>query len=476
MEKSGLCLILAFIFNLMPAQEPVRKPEISFKEIGKIKPLKAKDIKSSYLGVGCEVLDRDYTCYDCYKEYLGNLGVKHARFQSGWAKTEKQKGIYDFAWIDNVIDDCISRGIEPWIDIIYGNPIYPGGGDIQIGTYMPHGEIALKAWDDYVYNLVNHFKKRVYKWEVWNESNNLRGELAGPDIYGDLYIRTAEIIRKIQPEGKTIALAISDADFNYVEAFFDHLKLKNKVHLVDIVSLHGYPSNPDAVADKLQRMRNIVDKYNKKITFLQGESGAPSTSGTSGAMGKVNFSELIQTKWDLRRSFAHFGRGIPHSQFAISDMKYPKGMNTKGLLKMNEDKTIAYPKQSYFAYQNLTSLFDSSVVSSVDISCDIDTKEAYEIFSFYDEKVNTPVIAYYYSGKVPDNEVKVKNELLRIKEEAYRSAVLVDIRTGIIYEVPATSLKVDDNGIEMTLPIYDSPLIVCDKSFLKKRKIFQVFK
>ena len=450
------------------AQEPIRKSEIDFRQIGKIRPRTAAEIKASYLGVGCEVLGRGYAYYEGYKKYLGNLGVKHARFQSCWAKTEKEKEYYDFTWLDPIINDCISRGIQPWINISYGNPIYPGGGDIQIGTDMPHSETALKAWDAYVYNLVNHFKSRVFEWEVWNEANNLRGLHAGPEIYGDLFIRTAEIIREIQPEAKIIALAIGFYAIDYVRAFFDHLQSKGKVHLVDVVSMHGYPMNPDD--DRLDKLIHLVKQYDDRITFLQGEAGAPSQK-TIWSMAKTNFSELIQAKWNLRRSLLHIGRGIPYSQFAISDMKYPSGMNTKGLLKMNEDLSIAYPKQSYFAYQNLTSLFDSTIVASTEVNCELKTNSASSFYTFLDKISNKLMVTYWYSGNVPDNEVATKKAKLKINGVILKSPVLVDIRTGLVYQIPKSAIKKDNNVLELKIPIYDSPLLICEKTFLKDRGI-----
>ena len=38
------------------------------------------------------------------------------------------------------------------------------------------------------------------------------------------------------------------------------------------------------------------------------------------------------------------------------------GMNTKGLLKANADKTVAYAKASYHAVQNVCAVFDDDLV------------------------------------------------------------------------------------------------------------------
>lgn len=111
--------------------------DIPFKRIGTIRPVNVNEIKSSNWTLGCEVLDRDYTNYDSYKEYIPALGIKKIRLQGGWAKTEKQKGVYDFAWLDHIIDDAISRGLKIWLQTSYGNPIYEGGGGVDLGGGFP---------------------------------------------------------------------------------------------------------------------------------------------------------------------------------------------------------------------------------------------------------------------------------------------------------------------------------------------------
>lgn len=50
--------------------------------------------------MGCETLDRDYSIFDNYKQYVGETGVGYARLQSGWAKSEPEKGKYNFEWLD----------------------------------------------------------------------------------------------------------------------------------------------------------------------------------------------------------------------------------------------------------------------------------------------------------------------------------------------------------------------------------------
>ena len=93
-------------------------------EVGKIKPISSQETKNTKFGIGLEKLDRNV--FDPSKTYdkVAALGVKYVRIQSGWARTEKEEGVYDFSWIDEIVDNLIARNLEPWICMCYGNGLY----------------------------------------------------------------------------------------------------------------------------------------------------------------------------------------------------------------------------------------------------------------------------------------------------------------------------------------------------------------
>ena len=95
-----------------------------YRKTGKITPVDSLHATDMRFGIGMEKLDRDV--FDPSKAYdqVSGLGVKRVRLQSGWMRTEKEKGKYDFAWLDEVVDNLIKRGIEPWLCMCYGNPLY----------------------------------------------------------------------------------------------------------------------------------------------------------------------------------------------------------------------------------------------------------------------------------------------------------------------------------------------------------------
>ena len=55
---------------------------------------------------------------------LAMIGAKWVRIQSGWERTEQEKGVYDFEWLDSIVDNLLERGLVPWINLVYGNGLY----------------------------------------------------------------------------------------------------------------------------------------------------------------------------------------------------------------------------------------------------------------------------------------------------------------------------------------------------------------
>ena len=72
---------------------------------GKIEPKHSNEVSKSRLGIGFEKLDRDAFNPELAYDRVAELGIKWVRIQSGWAKTEKQRGVYDFDWLDRVVDN-----------------------------------------------------------------------------------------------------------------------------------------------------------------------------------------------------------------------------------------------------------------------------------------------------------------------------------------------------------------------------------
>jgi len=482
------CLIFLFGINAIAQNTD----SYGLTKIGEIKPRNANEIEGSNWLLGCETLDRDFTDYDAYKEYLNPLGIKRLRLQGGWAKTEKVKGQYDWAWLDHIVNDATSRGLEPWIQFSYGNEIYEGGGGINLAAGVPHSEVALAAWDRWVAAMVNRYKDKVINWEIWNEPNfgdNLENTA---EKAAALNIRTIEIVTRIQPEAKVSGLAFGHIDLEYAAEFFKTMHDSGKLELLDNITYHDYVYNPDAHYPKVMEMKKILEQYSTKITLRQGENGAPSIGGPGrGAIGDHDWSELSQAKWDTRRMLGDLGHDIESSVFSIIDMAYNSGpikrLNVKGLLMSDSTKQVIRPKMAYYAVQNIAAVFDNSLERITDVKDSHNSKyipedpnevvfnkstdRSFAVYGYKHQETGQQVFTIWESESMPNNSTEKRLFNFTFANAKFDEPVYVDMITGEVFEIPTEQWsKVGEQFIFRNIPIYDGPILLADKSLIPIKK------
>jgi polysaccharide biosynthesis protein PslG len=472
--KFHLLILVAGATMLLYSTQLSAQNPLSFKELGKIKTLSSNEIETSRWSVGGETLDRDYANYHEYKSYLGPSGAKRVRLQGGWAKCEKVKGVYDFTWLDEIVDDALSQGVSPWIQPSYGNPIYEGGGQAILAGGIPTSEEALKAWDNWVYALLSRYKDKVKEWEVWNEPDISKKMTA--QEFAVFHVRTCEIIKKVQPEARIIALGLAGLGrTEYVTSIMDILKAENKLHFMDVLSYHGYSSRPEQTYPQIQKLREILNEYKPGIEMWQGENGAPSTPvGQSvGALSREDWSELTQAKWVLRRMMGDIGHDVDVvNVFTLADLWYEGGdhlvgYNSKGLLKARPDHSIERPKPSYFAYQHTATLFSEKIDRIKNAVIETNDNNLM-VFAFSKKKTKGSALVFWFADAKPVDEYSAKPVRISASGVKMKKPVLVDLLTGKVYQVPKENMRTKGNKIELTdIPVSDYPLVLVESSWLK---------
>lgn len=470
--------VVALAFGTMGVGQDVTPTAgISLPELGKVAPRAAKETNSKWWSIGGETLDRDFASYQDYKSYLGPLGAKGLRLQTGWAKCEKHSGVYEWAWLDAIIGDAVGQGLKPWLELSYGNKIYPGGGDTGLGGGFPSSPEALAAWDKWVRALVTRYKDKVGEWEVWNEPDLNSAGTAPASAYVELYIRTATIIRGLQPKGRVWALALAHKT-EYADEFLAGMKARGKLGLIDAITFHGYPRNPDDTT-LVDRLRAVVAKHGGPIELRQGETGAPSQYQENFALSKTPWTETTQAKWDLRRLLAHRAKDVPMNLFTISDMHYtqPNGakggsdgvlrMNYKGLLATNPDKSIGHVKAVYPAAQTLFAIFDDSLQRMVEYPCTTTANRGVASTGYRTAR-GAQVVALWLNDEPPVEANAVTPADVTLSGGKFTDPVLVDVRTSTVYALPKKEWAQTSSGATFRrVPLYDSPMLIAERSAVR---------
>ena len=332
------------------------------KPLGTYATRTSREIRDSKWSVGCETLDRDYATFRNYASFVGELGVKRARLFSGWAKTEKEKGVYDFAWLDEQVNGLVAMGVKPWICLSYGNPVYNSGLNLGAGVAGVMGNAEGRAaWLKYCGEVVKRYRGKVTEWEIWNEPFGKQME-----PYSEMLMETAAVIRGVQPDATVMASAVGSYENN--EKVIALLDAKGKTREIDCWHYHPYIPNPDDRKngwwgyDCVDRLKALVTRYNPKARVVQGEVGCPAQLEFGHALCDRPWTEYSQVKWTLRRMLGEAVRGIPYNVFSMVDLQYKDYMlQSFGLLRMNLGKRFVYRRPSFYAVRNVVNLITGRV-------------------------------------------------------------------------------------------------------------------
>ena len=443
---------------------------VDWRPVGTLRPKSVNEISTSRWTLGCEVLDREYANYDSYKEYLAPLGIKRIRLQAGWARTEKEKGLYDFAWLDHIIDDARSRGLEVLLETSYGNPIYAGGGGRSLAGGFPTSDEGLAAWDQWVTTMARRYKDKVGDWAIWNEPS-----VANPNALFDFTIRTARLIKSEIPTAKIGALVLMQSDYAVVGPFLERCKNDNALDLFCGIVYHHYTANPDEPYPAVEKMKAVIRSYSPILKLMQGESGTMSEWGPSGALNKTHWTELTQAKWDARRMLGDLGHDADSAVFTIADFEYRttpwlNGPAPYGLVKAAgaaKGFKILKVKMAYYAVQNVVSVFNDSLGCDENFNAQTTCEKSVSVFGYRFVENGKPLVVFWDDSAAPSNDNTTVKAVFTLQNTVFETPVWVDVITGNAYEIPPENVSVENGTTTFKdVPVCDAPTFITDRNNL----------
>lgn len=464
------------------------------KEIGKIQTKKASEVSSSRLGIGFEKLDRD--AFEPEKAYdkMGDIGVKWVRIQSGWQKTEREKGVYDFEWLDTIVDNILERHMIPWICVCYGNAIYGGMAEEvfgAVGCPPIHTEEQVEAWHNYCVALSKRYVGKVTHFEVWNEPNGQHCWKHGVSAteLGEFTIKTARALREGNPSAYIIGGVVSRINIPYLNEAFK----TGMTDELDAISFHAYHFDDRRIKPAIAALRALINRYKPSLEIIQGESGAQSRPFGHGALRDGAWTPRKQCKHMLRHLITDLGMGVKFtSYFSCMDMmealKGKVGDKASyqdygyfGVLGAEFDEngiaTGEYPKKpSYYTLSYLASIFEGNVtetdlpiLSEVEKAphCGGIPSVSWGEIESYGFRLDNGELAFAYWCPVNHMTTDLESAV------TFNCADLGDVRLvdpldGTVYELPPEIMQRDAfGGMKLSLlPIRDYPLLLIfgDKS------------
>lgn len=441
--------------------------KLDWQKIGTLKPKSVGEIKTSMWSLGCETLDRNLADWDAYKAYLEPLGIRHIRLQGGWGRTEKAKGVYDFAWLDRIVDDAHARGLVVCLETSYGNRLYNPKAALGPGGVLPEGDETLAAWDKWVEAMARRYTaKGVGDWMMYNEPNLVKSNTIEKTTAFN--IRTAQIIKRVNLKARIGGLVSAGASPDFIEGFVHGLKGQGKLGLFEWVIYHHYSANPDATYDRVEKLQELIRKHAPKLRLWQGEAGCASEE-VQFALSGVDWTELSQAKWNARRMLGDLARDIRSSVFTISDLSYHKDFISRyGLLKTDSNNAIIKVKTAYYVTQNVVSVFNDALERVPNAAVTVGCEKKLTTHAFRDKATGMSLITLWDGTGIPSSECTTFKAQLTVRSAKFKEPVWLDLITGNIYEIPAKQVVTDgDATVFKDVFAYDGPTVITDKGLLE---------
>ena len=470
----------------------------------------SSELTDTLMGIGFETLDRDTFRPQDVMKLVGESGVKMARCQSGWWKCERTPGVYDFAWLDEVVDGLAAYGVRTWLSLSFGHPAYtpcpvfdeafaeaakrgekPHSGFIRGYVGEPpiyHGKDAMLAWKRYVQALAQHFKGRVREWEIWNEPDSFdtfwrhKGKVAYDGLgieeltrrcaadYVEFVRITGGFVREVIPDARIVAV-VSNPATEYVR----QLGLNHLADYADVFSYHFYSiiTNDFYQDQYIQFARGCLGP---DIEFWMGESGH--ATGKS-KITNVRPSQYAQAKFIARNAIHDLKNGSRLSSvFTVIDFNGYYEDGSDQFYGVINGRTLQ-PKLGYYTIQALAWLTDHARPAN-DICVSFMTTDGANVSSRAKWNVTTaafrkngiPAVAVWQSDHVSLDLEPIVGEL-RVSHgpaSELQNPIVIDPIRGTVYKL--ANAKHDESlwnkgAFVATLPVPDYPVIITDQAYLE---------
>jgi hypothetical protein len=220
-----------------------------------------------------------------------------------WSFVESTKGVFDWSHVDLFVNAAQSHGI----DIFYSfNRVPPWAAANQSSCNTINGVARcssmvgnIQDWDDYVTALVSRYKGK-FIYELWNEPDASTFTGTVTDMV-TLTTHAYNIIRSIDPGALILAPSPTASGAGWMDQYF----AAGGPTGIDVVTFHSYHSAPELKINDINKMKNVMAKYNLSSKPLWDTEGSWGTFALTSdqQVGYVARDHMLQWSQGVSRYY-----------------------------------------------------------------------------------------------------------------------------------------------------------------------------
>ncbi len=351
---------------------------------------------------------------------MSRAGIKWLRAPLNWSYLEEQRGAWNFAMPDYVVQKAQASGINI-LGILGGAPLWANGNQ----AWYPPTDLA--AWQNYIETVVRRYPS-IKVWEIWNEEN-IGFWLPYPDAaaYMKLLKITYPLIKSIDPSSKVLVGGLCGSGGDY----FKQCLSLGLADYTDAINYHPYPDtwwwgNPmpqeSTAREVLAANRALFKQYtNKKLEVWLTEVGWP-TAGIP-----ANVPEETQADYWVRTALNYADAGVDKVfYYDLWEMASPAdwwsnacAVNHMGILHYDFSEKPSF--HYYRTMQSLMSRISAPALDAARFTCSSPSSLETHCFKMADGSL---VVTAWKADDLDDSLT------MTLKSASYDAPVQVDPATG----------------------------------------------
>jgi polysaccharide biosynthesis protein PslG len=234
-------------------------------------------------------------------EATRDLGAAYFRFDVDWSLVEPEKGVYNWAPIDRMVNAVVNQGMRP-LGVLAYTPAWAQPAGAVDSSRAPANHFAPANPADFAgfaTQAATRYAGSITDWEIWNEPNRASFWSPAPDAaaYTRLLVEASNAIRAVQPDANVIAGALAPGE-NHADGEIDPITFAERIYdnggreAFDTLSVHPYtypwmPDDPSTASwSSFQKIPRIHDLMAARgdgekpiwITEFGAPTGSDSTS------------------------------------------------------------------------------------------------------------------------------------------------------------------------------------------------------
>ena len=205
---------------------------------------------------------------------LDKLGVKLIRTDFHWNRIQPDANTWKLDHFDAYLDAADKHDTKILALVLYdNNAVETSPKGKEEGRYIAPEDVPLFL--EYVRRTVEHYKDRVYAWEIWNEPDIARFWTGTPEEFYDLARRTAKTIREVHPKARILGPAMTAPLGAMSAKQIEGLHTAGAMKNVDHPTMHTYLSDPRGYYNEFLRTQNAAAKHGHDGSVWITELGDP---------------------------------------------------------------------------------------------------------------------------------------------------------------------------------------------------------